>query len=241
MQRSRGWHWIPAVPPRHCARGPNSVLPSAGRCATLRTSRGNSPPAVSPSGSSAPRTMQRRGRRSSASHRARPATSAATPVSTKPSTFSTRARIVVSNDSGLMHVAAALRKPLVALYGSSRSPSTPPPSRATRAILRLDLPCSPCFKRECPLGALQGMVDLAPERVLAAIDSTGALAAGGRSRSGKKTRTALESGTTLEYPRVSQNPGVKKALFPTPQDAETGVLRRPHQVRSGSHDGGVGR
>jgi len=74
------------------------------------------------------------------------------------------ATAVVSNDSGLMHVAASLDLPLVAVFGSS-DPEHTPPLDARAIALTLHLSCSPCFARTCPLGHLQCLEALLPERV----------------------------------------------------------------------------
>jgi heptosyltransferase-2 len=83
------------------------------------------------------------------------------------------AKAMVSNDSGLMHVAAAFEVPQVAIFGSSSPLHTPPLNPLAHVVwLKNDpqyqppLDCAPCFKRECPLGHTRCLVDVQPDVVL---------------------------------------------------------------------------
>jgi len=82
------------------------------------------------------------------------------------------ARGVVSNDSGMMHVAAAFGVPQVAIFGSSSPLHTPPLSAHARVVWLKDDPhyqpaldCAPCFERVCPLGHTRCLQDVSPQRV----------------------------------------------------------------------------
>lgn len=80
------------------------------------------------------------------------------------------AQVVVSNDSGLMHVAAALSRPVVALYGSSDPRYTPPLTPQAR-ILRDPPPCAPCFQRTCRYGHYACLTRLHVAQVQEAVDA----------------------------------------------------------------------
>jgi heptosyltransferase-2 len=79
-------------------------------------------------------------------------------------------KAVISNDSGLMHIAAALQTPQVAIFGSSDPAHTPPLSKKAKVIW-LNMPCSPCHKRICPLGHLRCLKDILPQQVLATLNT----------------------------------------------------------------------
>ena len=83
-------------------------------------------------------------------------------------TLIARADAVVSNDSGMLHIASALNRPVIALYGPTDPAHTPPFSDVARSI-SLHLECAPCRQRECPLGHQKCMRDISPDMVWQAL------------------------------------------------------------------------
>ncbi len=81
-----------------------------------------------------------------------------------------KAQVMLTNDSGLMHVAAAMNVPQQAVFGSSDPRHTPPLSQQAD-IHWLQLPCSPCFQRTCPLGHTECLQNLTPERVIVSMNA----------------------------------------------------------------------
>ena len=79
-------------------------------------------------------------------------------------TILARASLLVSNDSGAMHVMAALHRPQIALFGSS-TPCWTAPLNPLAEVIYLDLECSPCFKRQCPFGHLNCLTGISPQQV----------------------------------------------------------------------------
>jgi len=84
-----------------------------------------------------------------------------------------KANAVVSNDSGLMHICAALNRPMAVVYGST-SPSFTPPLCENVSIEYEEVDCGPCFKRECPLGEKEGplkcLTGLTADKVIHSLD-----------------------------------------------------------------------
>ncbi len=76
-----------------------------------------------------------------------------------------RCDLFVTNDSGLMHVAAALNAPQIAIFGSTDHVATGPRNERAR-IVRSDLPCAPCLERQCRLGHRKCMEKISVENVL---------------------------------------------------------------------------
>ena len=80
------------------------------------------------------------------------------------------ARAAVSNDSGLMHVAAATGTPVVGIFGASSEHHTPPLGPVAATVSQ-PLSCRPCFARHCPLGHKQCLETLEPDRVIASLSA----------------------------------------------------------------------
>ena len=116
------------------------------------------------------------------------------------------ATAVVMHDSGPMHLASALDKPIVALYGPTGAVRTGPYRRGAQAVVRLDLPCSPCYFRklsQCP-HEHRCMRDLTAQWVLERLARRAVLACGGAAMSGVWTAALLLASALASDARVSE-------------------------------------
>lgn len=77
-------------------------------------------------------------------------------------------RLLLTNDTGTMHLAAALGVPTVSLFGSTE-PVLTGPLGDRHTVIRHHVPCSPCFKRECPFGHYDCLTRITPDEVRAAV------------------------------------------------------------------------
>ena len=77
---------------------------------------------------------------------------------------------LVSNDSGLLHVSAALEVPVIGIYGSTSPAFTPPLGETALTITATELECQPCFQRTCRYGHLNCLTTITPDRVLGRLD-----------------------------------------------------------------------
>ncbi|HDD44130.1 MAG: lipopolysaccharide heptosyltransferase II, partial [Promethearchaeia archaeon] len=80
------------------------------------------------------------------------------------------AKAFISNDSGLMHLAAALKIPQIAIFGST-DPKKTGPLNPKAIVLKKDLPCSPCFKRTCKYGHYKCLRNITVNEVLKALQN----------------------------------------------------------------------
>jgi len=80
-----------------------------------------------------------------------------------------RSNVLVSNDSGAMHIMAALKRPQIAIFGSTSAVWTSPRNLQSE-IFRLDMDCSPCFKRTCRFGHYHCLEHIQPTQVMVSIE-----------------------------------------------------------------------
>lgn len=81
------------------------------------------------------------------------------------------AQLLLSNDSGSMHIMAALQRPQVAVFGSTSPTWTRPLNSQAQLVYRAE-PCAPCFARTCPLGHTNCLKKIAPDQVVERILAT---------------------------------------------------------------------